>query len=85
MSATDLMRGTEAAWKHVYSYRSIARRIWSSPAARSVVIGANLGYRFYAHHLHRYYNCDWGLVPKTAAECSPDTRATADSVSARVA
>ena len=24
-------------------------------------IAANLGYRFYAHHLHRFYNCDWHL------------------------
>jgi hypothetical protein len=31
-----------------------------------VVIGANLGYRFYAHHLDRFYNCDWGLVRKTS-------------------
>ncbi len=66
MSAEALMRGTEAAWKHVYSYPSIARRIWRSPASRSVVIGANLGYRHYAHHLDRYYNCDWGLVARVA-------------------
>lgn len=65
MSATALMRGTEAAWKHAYRYRSIVRRIYHSPAARSVVLGANLGYRFYAHHLDRFYNCDWGLVPRT--------------------
>ena len=65
MSATALMRGTEAAWKHAYRYRSIVRRIYRSPAARSVVLGANLGYRFYAHHLDRFYNCDWGLVPRT--------------------
>jgi radical SAM superfamily enzyme YgiQ (UPF0313 family) len=84
MSAADLMRGTEAAWKHVYSYRSIARRIWASPAARSVVIGANLGYRFYAHHLQRFYNCDWGLIPKIADE-SAAGRPAADGVSAKVA
>jgi radical SAM superfamily enzyme YgiQ (UPF0313 family) len=65
MRPEEVMRGAEAAWKHVYSYRSIARRIWHSPAARSVVIGANLGYRFYAHHLDRFYNCDWGLVTPT--------------------
>ena len=68
MSPEEVMRGTEAAWKHVYSYRSIARRIWHSPAARSVVIGANLGYRFYAHHLDRFYNCDWGLVTRANEE-----------------
>jgi hypothetical protein len=24
----------------------------------------NLGYRFYAHRLHRFYNCDWMLDPR---------------------
>jgi hypothetical protein len=31
----------------------------------------NLGYRFYAHNLHRFYNCDWVLGfdgPRAAAE-----------------
>jgi len=70
-SPEELMRGTERAWKHVYSYRSIARRIWSSPASRAVVIGANLGYRFYAHHLHKYYNCDWGLIRGADLETPP--------------
>ena len=85
MSAAALMRGTEAAWKHVYRYRSIARRIWRSPASRSVVIGANLGYRFYAHHLDRFYNCDWGLVPKTTEPGEAATRSSADAESAWVA
>ena len=34
----------------------------ASPPRRSpwpVRLGTNLGYRFYAHHLHRFYNCDW--------------------------
>jgi radical SAM superfamily enzyme YgiQ (UPF0313 family) len=77
MSAEALMRGTEAAWKHVYGYRSIARRIWRSPASRSVVIGANLGYRFYAHHLDRFYNCDWGLIPRINEPGRADTQAPA--------
>lgn len=68
MTPTELLRGTELAWKFAYRYRSIARRVWHSPAQRSVVIGANLGYRFYAHHLDRFYNCDWGLVTRTADE-----------------
>jgi len=85
MSATALMRGTEAAWKHVYRYRSIARRIWRSPAARTVVLGANLGYRFYAHHLDRFYNCDWGLVPRTAEPGPPAPPRAARGQPARVA
>jgi radical SAM superfamily enzyme YgiQ (UPF0313 family) len=79
MTAVDLMRGTEAAWKHVYRYRSIARRIWHSPASRSVVIGANLAYRFYANHLDRFYNCDWGLVPRI----TNPARATVNPASCR--
>ena len=59
MSVDELQRGTEAAWKHAYSVRSIARRLLHSPAPWPVRLGTNLGYRFYAHHLKRYYNCDW--------------------------
>ena len=28
-------------------------------------LSANLGYRFYAHNLHRFYNCDW-VLPRAA-------------------
>jgi hypothetical protein len=59
MSVGELQRGVEAAWKHAYSMRSIARRIRHSPAPWLVKIGTNLGYRFYAHNLGRFYNCDW--------------------------
>ena len=59
MSPQELLHGTESAWKHAYSFRSIARRIRFSPAPWPVKLGTNLGYRFYAHHLSRYYNCDW--------------------------
>lgn len=59
MSVDELQRGTEAAWKHAYSLRSIARRIRHSPAPWPVKLGTNLGYRFYANHLSQFYNCDW--------------------------
>lgn len=59
LSVQELQEGTEAAWKHAYSFRSIARRIRHSPAPWPVKLGTNLGYRFYAHHLSRFYNCDW--------------------------
>jgi hypothetical protein len=65
MSADALLRGTERAWKQVYSYASIAKRVWTSPAPKAIVVGANLGYRYYAHHLDRFYNCDWGLIPRS--------------------
>lgn len=59
MSVRALQDGIEAAWKHAYSWRSMARRMVRSPAPWSVRLGTNLGYRFYAHHLSRFYNCDW--------------------------
>lgn len=67
MSVQQLQEGIETAWKHTYSVRSIIRRIRHSPAPLAVRIGTNLGYRFYAHNLNRYYNCDWiiGRAPQT--------------------
>ena len=59
LSVQELQEGTELAWKHAYSFRSITRRIRHSPAPWPVKLGTNLGYRFYAHHLSRFYNCDW--------------------------
>jgi radical SAM superfamily enzyme YgiQ (UPF0313 family) len=59
MSVEELERGVEAAWQHAYSYRSIWRRLRHSPAPWPVRLGTNLGYRFYAHNLSRFYNCDW--------------------------
>jgi radical SAM superfamily enzyme YgiQ (UPF0313 family) len=61
LSVEELQLGTEAAWKHAYSFRSIARRVTHSPAPWPVKLGTNLGYRFYAHNLSRFYNCDWIL------------------------
>jgi radical SAM superfamily enzyme YgiQ (UPF0313 family) len=57
MTVEQLQLGTEAAWKHAYSYRSIAARLRHSPAPWPVRIGTNLGYRFYAHRLHQFYTC----------------------------
>ena len=59
MSVDELQRGTERAWKHAYSYDSILKRLRASPAPLAVKVFSNLGYRFYAHRLHRFYNCDW--------------------------
>jgi radical SAM superfamily enzyme YgiQ (UPF0313 family) len=59
LSVEDLQKGAETAWKHAYSFRSIVRRIAHSPAPWPVRLGTNLGYRFYAHNLSRFYNCDW--------------------------
>jgi radical SAM superfamily enzyme YgiQ (UPF0313 family) len=59
MSTAELQQGIEAAWKHAYSAASILRRVLHSPAPWPVRVGTNLGYRFYANNLNRFYNCDW--------------------------
>jgi radical SAM superfamily enzyme YgiQ (UPF0313 family) len=59
MSVRDLEQGTEMAWKYAYSLRSIAARLAHSPAPWGVRLATNFGYRFYANHLDRFYNCDW--------------------------
>lgn len=61
MSVQELAAGHERAWKQVYRYSAIASRLWKAHALEPLGIAANLGYRFYAHHLHRFYNCDWHL------------------------
>jgi len=61
MSVEQLQQGIETAWKHAYSAPSIWKRLRASPSPLPVRIGTNLGYRFYAHNLHRFYNCDWIL------------------------
>ncbi|MEA2236937.1 MAG: hypothetical protein QOC81_1661 [Thermoanaerobaculia bacterium] len=61
MTPQQLAEGHERAWKKVYRYNAIARRLWKARAFEPLGIAANLGYRFYAHHLQRFYNCDWHL------------------------
>jgi radical SAM superfamily enzyme YgiQ (UPF0313 family) len=59
MSAAQLYAGHEQAWKKCYSARNIARRFLGSRIQLPAWWIANLGYRFYARHLHDFYNCDW--------------------------
>ena len=66
MSPQVLQQGIEEAWKYTYSYRSIWRRLRSSPMPLPLVLAANLTYRHYAHNLHRFYHCDWVLEPEPA-------------------
>lgn len=73
MNVEELQRGTEKAWRHAYSYGSMLRRLRGSPAPWPILIGANLGYRFYARNLKRFYNCDWGLVSKAMGPHSAST------------
>ena len=61
MSPRQLMEGTERAWKRTYSLRSIAARLARSRTLLPIAVPTNLGYRFYAHNLQRFYNCDWSM------------------------
>ena len=49
----------QKAWREAYSWSAMTSRLWTSPADRSVLIAANLGYRYYAMRLHQFYTCDW--------------------------
>jgi hypothetical protein len=58
-----------------YAYGAIARRLAGAKVQLGISIPANLGYRFYAHHLNRYYTCDWSL-PEGEGAPHPALRAT---------
>jgi radical SAM superfamily enzyme YgiQ (UPF0313 family) len=58
MSPEVLNKGHERAWKHAYSLRSTMKRFLGSRIQIPVWLIANLGYRFYAHNLQRFYTCD---------------------------
>ncbi|HYG60561.1 MAG TPA: radical SAM protein [Symbiobacteriaceae bacterium] len=62
MSVEELQLGTEWAWKETYRFSSIARRLGNSRTMLGVAVPANLGYRFYARNLHRYYHCREALL-----------------------
>jgi radical SAM superfamily enzyme YgiQ (UPF0313 family) len=59
MTPQQLYEGHEKAWKHTYSYSAMVTRYLKSRIQTPVWWVANMGYRFYSHHLHDFYNCDW--------------------------
>jgi radical SAM superfamily enzyme YgiQ (UPF0313 family) len=59
MTAGELLEGSRRAWKKTYSYHSIWKRLSGSRTRLPIALPANLGYRFYAHHLDTFYTCDW--------------------------
>ena len=67
MSIEALQAGHERAWRRAYSYRAIFSRLHHARSQIPLSLAANLGYRFYAHHLHTHYNCDWPQVRQEAA------------------
>ena len=67
MSPQELLAGHEKAWRDVYSYRAIAQRLGRSRTQLPIAIMANIGYRYYAHHLSTHYTCDWPIALREAA------------------
>jgi radical SAM superfamily enzyme YgiQ (UPF0313 family) len=63
MTVQQLRDGHERAWKKTYAWSSITRRLWHAKNFQPLALSANIGYRFYAHHLHQFYNCDWQIEP----------------------
>jgi radical SAM superfamily enzyme YgiQ (UPF0313 family) len=76
MTPDEVYAGHEAAWRQVYSWRAMARRFAGSRIQVPVWWLANLGYRYYAHHLADFYNCDWiiGQQPITRPLSLPGAR-----------
>jgi radical SAM superfamily enzyme YgiQ (UPF0313 family) len=62
LSADELAKQTQWAWKQTYRFGSIGKRLLGSRIQLPVSLAANLGYRYYAHNLHRFYTCDWSLL-----------------------
>ena len=56
-------QGHERAWKAVYTWYAMTRRLWQARNFSPLAISANLGYRFYAHNLQRFYTCDLPIAP----------------------
>ena len=59
MTPEELLTGHESAWRYTYSFSGMWKRILGSGIQIPISILANMGYRFYANHLHSHYNCDW--------------------------
>jgi radical SAM superfamily enzyme YgiQ (UPF0313 family) len=61
ISEEALSEGHERLWKKTYSYEGILRRMRFNPRGFPLRLAANMGYRFYAQHLHQFYNCLGGV------------------------
>jgi len=67
LSPRDLEAGTERAWKIAYSLRGCLSRLRRTAAPLPIAVVTNLTYRHYAHHLDKFYTCDWGLARSSTA------------------
>ena len=80
MTVDELQRGTEAAWKHTYSFASMTKRLRATPMLPPLIWAANLTYRRYAHNLHRFYNCDWFIPRYNRPPAMPSSQPLATSI-----
>jgi hypothetical protein len=62
MSPEQLQQGSERAWKEAYRFSAIARRLWRDRVQLPLSLSANLGYRYYANNLSRFYTCREALL-----------------------
>jgi len=63
LTVQQLQEGNQFAWKYAYRWNPILKRVLQNPKQLHVGLLTNMGYRFYARNLHRFYNCDWLLAP----------------------
>ncbi len=77
MTVQQLAQGHERAWKQVYRWSAIGRRLWHARNFQPLALSANIGYRFYAHNLHKFYTCDWPVqtLPQLPTIALPTPRA----------
>lgn len=62
MTPRELELGTEQAWKIAYSISNCYKRLRRTAAPLPIALITNYTYRYYAHHLDKFYTCDWGLA-----------------------
>lgn len=62
MTVEELQAGTGRAWKMAYAWPAMVRRLRSAAAPWPLALATNLGYRYYAHNLDRFYTCGAGMA-----------------------
>jgi hypothetical protein len=54
--------------------------LWVARNFRPLAVTANVGYRFYAHHLGEFYTCDWPLAAMPGAVAQSPTTSSMRAV-----